>query len=401
MKICMFSNLFPPVVSGSSTQTASLARELVKRGHEVCVITAHVDDNSPKQEIIDDVHIYRLPAWRLPKMGIALNFPWLSFTFLPANQKRINDIIEKHQPDVLHVHNHMFDLAFSAVRMKYKFKLPLVLTLHTIIKHSNRVYNWVLFPIDKIMLRNLVIKHCNQVIHPDVNIEDYAKTAFSVGKNGTIIPYGINLPSNDIEDMSVQIIKKYNLEGKRILLSLGHLHDLRNRKDLVEALPSLLEEFPNLVLVVVGSISTDTPMKRAQELGVADSLILTGIVPHEEISAYLHIADLEAHWLNQDEPEKTSLGIASLEAMSSGTTILSAANPDTYGYGVLKHNQNIVLVEPNKPKELAQTIVGLLRDDTRRKHIGEQARKTIIEYFSWESICKKTIDVYTKCLNWG
>ena len=43
VRVCMFSNLFPPVPSGSSTQTAALSRELVGRGHQVDVITARVD----------------------------------------------------------------------------------------------------------------------------------------------------------------------------------------------------------------------------------------------------------------------------------------------------------------------------------------------------------------------
>ena len=128
LKVCMFSNLFPPVVSGSSTQSSTLARELVKRGHEVVVITAHVDSNTPAYEHLDGVHIYRLPALRLPRLPIALNFPWLSVTFTPGNQRRIAAILDRHQPDVLHLHNHMFDLAFSAVRMHRRFKKPLVVT---------------------------------------------------------------------------------------------------------------------------------------------------------------------------------------------------------------------------------------------------------------------------------
>src|SRR5690606_20697759 len=130
-RICMFSNLFPPVVSGSSTQSYSLSKELVKLGYEVCVISANVDRNTPYYEVVDGIEIYRIPSIRLPQMGIALNFPWLSITFTPANQRRIAEIISKFQPDVLHLHNHMFDLSFSAVRVKHKFNVPLITTIHT------------------------------------------------------------------------------------------------------------------------------------------------------------------------------------------------------------------------------------------------------------------------------
>lgn len=397
MKICMFSNLFPPVVSGSSTQSMALARELVGRNHEVCVITAHVDSETAREEIVDGVHIYRLPAFRLPKMGIYLNFPWLSITFTPGNQRRIAEIIEKHQPDVLHLHNHMFDLGFSAVRMKRKFNLPLVTTLHTVIKHSNPLYNRVLFPLDRGMLRRVVIDNCDHLIHPDINIVEYAEEAFGATPDtGTIIPYGISLPEHPVEDIAKMLRDKFDLYDKRVILSLGHLHEIRNRRDLVEALPHILKTHPNTVLLIVGTVATETPRILARELGVEHAVIFAGAVPHAQIPAFLSLAELEAHWLNQDEPEKTSLGIASLEAMSSGTTILAAANPNTYGQGILQHEKNIVLVEPRQPQALADTIVSLLDDDARRKRIGEEAHQTIAAHFSWETVCQKTLSVYER-----
>ncbi|MEQ8675444.1 MAG: glycosyltransferase family 4 protein [Aggregatilineales bacterium] len=395
MKICMLSNLYPPIITGSSTQSAALARELVCLGHEVIFITAHVDKDTPSYESIEGVHVYRLPAFRLPKLGIALNFAWLSITFTPSNQRRINEIITKHQPDVLHLHNHMFDIAFSAVRMSRIFKIPVVLTIHTIIKHGNPLYNLLLYPLDQIMLRYLVINQVDNMILPDLNARRYVIEAFKVAPTyGDVIPYGISLPDKPSDDVAARLLEQYDLVDKRVILSLGHLHEIRNRHDLIRAMPDVLKEHPNTVLLIVGTVATESPKILAKQLGVDQAVIFAGAMPHDQIPAFLSIADLEAHWLNQDEPENTSLGIASLEAMSAGTTILAAANPDTYGKGMLKHDENIIIVEPHQPEELAQVIIDLLEDDTRRNRIGEKARQTIAKYFSWESVCQKTIAVY-------
>ena len=116
ISVCMFTNLYPPVVSGLSTQSAALAHELAHRGHPTTVITARVARERQEYEIVDGVHIYRLPALHLPQAAIALNFPWLSFTFTPANQRRIQKIINQLKPDIIHLHNHMFNLSFSTVR---------------------------------------------------------------------------------------------------------------------------------------------------------------------------------------------------------------------------------------------------------------------------------------------
>ncbi|RPJ28828.1 MAG: glycosyltransferase family 1 protein [Chloroflexi bacterium] len=391
--ILMLSNLYPPVVSGSSTQTAALSRELVKRGHKVIIITARVNPDSPEYEDDHGVLVYRLPALRLPKLTIYFNFPWLSYTFTRSNIRRITNIVNKHKPDVIHLHNHMFDFGLSASFLRKRTKIPLVITLHTVIRHSSRFYNFFLLPIDRLVLKPLIVDHADQVLCPDFNIKRYAQEIFK-RDNPIIVPYGIDTNTRVNDAKVKELCERYGLEGKHVILSLGHVHEIRNRKDLILALPKILEVFPNTVLLLIGAISTDTPSEIARKLKVNDALVFCGPVVHDDISHFLYLADLEAHWLNQEAPERTSLGIASLEAMAAGRTILAAANPDTYGKGVLTHDENVIIVQPDSPDELANTIIDLLRDDVRRAAIGHRARQTILDHFSWDSVCEQTVQVY-------
>jgi glycosyltransferase involved in cell wall biosynthesis len=390
--VCMFSNLFPPVVSGSSTQTFALAREFARRGCEVAVITAKVEAESEDQEVVQGVHIYRLPALRLPRMPITFNFPWMSYTFTPWNLKRIYRIVEKHDPDVLHLQNHMFDLAFSAALTSRKLKRPLVVTIHTVLKHDSALFNLLLHPIDRLILKPLVMDRTSAVICPDINIRAYVQEAF--GRSAHIIPYGIDLPAPPDSELIERIRAQHGLGGRRMILSVGHVHAIRNRRDIVEALPTILARHPDTVLLIIGNVGDSTPLELARKLGVSEAVIFAGPVPHPEIPAYLALADLEAHWLSQDGPEKTSLGVASLEAMAAGKLILAAANEETYGPGILRNNENLVLVEPGRPNELANVIIDLLSDEDRRNSIGRRARQTIHEHFSWNSLSARVFDVY-------
>ena len=397
INVCMFSNLYPPVVSGSSTQTASLSRELARCGCQTVVITAKVTRDSKEYEEVDGVYVYRLPAIRLPKMPISLNFPWLSYTFTLRNLRHIENIIKQHSPDVLHLHNHMFDLALSAVLMHRRTKKPLVITIHTVIKHARNFYNLLLYPADRLFLKHLVINQADALICPDLNIKDYVRDAF--GKSdAALVPYGISLPETPIDGLVERLMTKYHLDGKRVILSLGHVHEIRNRKDLIEALPGVLEVFPNTVLLIVGTVADDSPAVLARKLGLHESVIFTGHVPHSEVPAFLALADLEAHWLNQDVPQKTSLGIASLEAMGAGKVVLAAANENTYGQGVLRNGENIVFVEPGNPRQLARTIVELLSDEERCRAIGHRASQMVKEHFSWDSVCARTLDLYREVI---
>jgi glycosyltransferase involved in cell wall biosynthesis len=391
--ILMLSNLYPPVVSGSSTQTSSLTRELCKRGHKVVVVTARVDHASPAYEEKDGVIIHRLPAFRLPRLAVAFNFPWLNYTFTPSNLKRIQKIIDEHQPEVIHLHNHMFDLGLSAALLGKKNKIPLVVTLHTVIRHSSKFYNLFLLPIDRYILKSFVVDKTDQVLCPDVNIAQYAREIFK-RKDPAIVPYGIDMHTQPDPEVIKDIRARLGLEGRKVILSLGHIHEIRNRKDIIMALPDVLKAFPNTVIVMVGALSTDSPVKIAGRLGVEHAIVFAGPAMHKDIPSFLAMADIEAHWLNQEYPEKTSLGIASLESMAYGKTVLAAANPNTYGVGILKHGENIIIVKPDQPGELAKTIIELLHDKSRCMAIGERARQTIIDHFSWDRVCEQTIQAY-------
>jgi len=138
--VAVLSNLYSPLVTGSSVHASTLAAKLVERGVSVIVFTAHVDKNAPEHEIVNGVEVFRLPCLKLPKLPIAVNFPWLSVTMLPSNISRMRQIMQERGCELIHVHNHMFDMALNGVILSKKLKIPLVLSIHSFINHPNPIF---------------------------------------------------------------------------------------------------------------------------------------------------------------------------------------------------------------------------------------------------------------------
>lgn len=391
--VCMFSNMFPPVVSGSAIQSSSLARELVARGHRPFVICARVDATSDEYEELDGVGVYRLGALRLPRLPIAMNSPWLSYTFTPGNIRRVMEIFSRRRPEVIHLHNHMFDLSLMAVWMRRRYAIPLTVTLHTVIRHSGFLYNLLLYPVDRLVLRRLVTEQAEVLICPDDNIMEYARQAFPRTVR-TMIPYGIDILDQADRSEVERFRSAYGLEGKRVILSLGHVHGLRDRRELVAALPAVRKAVGDVVVLIVGDEGVDTPRKLAADLGVSDAVIFTGRIPRDQVAAHLALADMEMHLFYQDSGGKDSLGMASLEAMGSGLAVIGAAHEDTHGKGLLRDGRNVVLVRRGMGKDIEKVIIDLLQDRERRERIGRVAGKLISENFSWDRICQQTLDAY-------
>ena len=78
---------------------------------------------------------------------------------------------------------------------------------------------------------------------------------------------------------------------------------MRNRKDLILSMPIILRDFPNAVLLIVGSVSTQLPGDLVKKYNIQDSVIFAGALQHLEVLTLLEMADLEAHWLDQDKPQ--------------------------------------------------------------------------------------------------
>ncbi len=292
----------------------------------------------------------------------------------------------------MHLHNYMFDLSLSASYMRWATKLPLVLTIHTYLRHPSWIVNAVFYFVEQAVLKPGVVSRADCIVCPDMNVVDYARRNFK-NTRSALVPYGIH-HSKPEPNAREDLLRRFKLHNKRIVLSVGHLHPMRNRRDLFLAWPEIVAAVPDAVLLVVGDVSIPLPDELVKSQNFSNSIIFSGPLPHTEVSALLEMAELEAHWLNQEKAAKTSPGIASLEAMAMGVPVLTAANPDTYGKGVLENGKNIMIVEPDRAGPLAATIISLLRDEELRKSIGEAAAKTVRENFLWESVCKRTIDVY-------
>lgn len=394
--ICMMSNLYPPTMSGSSNQLQELSRQLVERGHKVVVITAKLDKSLPDFEVSQGVRVYRIPAIRVPEMGISLNFPWINWVTWPKNIRRIERIIREENAALVHVHNHMFDLALIGAYFRKKLSLPTIVSVHTPITHNNWLYNQLLVTAERLILKPYVIERADVLLGADNNILKYTTQRFN-RTDTVIVPYGIRLVEDPPPQLTHEITEKFGLSGKRVILSVGHLHEIRNRLDLISAMPSILAEFANAVLVVVGAVSDPRAARLAQQLGISEKVIFTGVQNHESVAAFLKLAECEAHWFTTERPAvDSSPGIATFEAMLLGVTALTVANADAYEPGVIADGKTLILVKPGDVAGISAKIIGLFRDPELAKAIGRSARRVAIDNFSWPIVAGKISVLYQK-----
>ena len=92
-----------------------------------------------------------------------------------------------------------------------------------------------------------------------------------------------------------------------------------------------------------------------------------------------------------------SFGMVLTRAFASATPAVAS---DIEGYAAVATEGSAVLVPPGEPEPLARELVALLRDEPRRRRLGEGARK-VAERYSWDPIARRLLSVYEELASQG
>jgi glycosyltransferase involved in cell wall biosynthesis len=389
MRVALTNNFFPPIVSGSAHFTEELARNLTRRGVEVLVVTASHHD-ATDAESRDGYQIVRLPSWPLPKTPLSFKFD-ISLVARSHNFRRLRSVLDAFSPDVLHQHGQFFDLTFMSSIWARNRKKPTVLSVHTRLEHPSAFYRRVLAIADRTAVRCFMGISNPYVIVGDAPMKEYIDRRYRVPQDHLVpIPVGVE-PLQVSREAGQAARERLGVGDRPMILSLGHVIPLRNRLALIEALPLLLEKRPDARVVVVGHVYDDRFMRRAAELGVEESIILTGSAPKDEALSYLSAADVEIHDL-----QGLGLGKASLEALAAGVPVVATVRADNFLGVKLESWENIVLVPPDAPSALAEAAIRLLDDPELARRIAERERDLIRAHFTLDAVTDAHVALYER-----
>lgn len=392
LRVLIVSNWFPPIASGSSFYAMSLAKTLTELGHKVCVVT--IDWKLPDCEDASlPFQVHRLPVMRLPKLPVFYNIELIGRTFTSKNRYSLSKIIQDFKPDILHHVNHIFDMVYLTNWAGKKFQIPVVGSITTIVQHETPLVQAVMSLADKITLGVPGVQRWDGIISLDKNAHDYVTRIYGSGcsRRSQIIPFSIPLKSHTVYSNHLP------LPPCPQILYAGHIHPFRNPSRLVEAMPLVLERFPEARLVMVGRAFLQEPIEIAKRLGLTpDQVHFLGEISHEELITLYKQSYVFAAWMTG---RFKSLGTAPMEAMLCEVPVVTDIPEDLFGQARLVNGQNIVLVNSLNPKSIASGIIKILENEKLRQTVGANGRNFVLENLSWNAIAKQVVIFYQKVLD--
>lgn len=196
-----------------------------------------------------------------------------------------------------------------------------------------------------------------------VSVSDFTRRKVlawaDLGKSrSVVIPNGIDLSDYSPGPRRQDLVGRYRLNGKKVILILGRMSASERYKghdELLEVLPELAQEIPEVVLLVAGDGDDRTRLEaKAERLGVADRVVWAGYVPDHEKMDTLRLADVFAM-----PGRGEGFGIVYLEALACGVPVI-ASSADASQEAVLGGQLGAV-VDPNEPHELLAALYATLQ----------------------------------------
>jgi glycosyltransferase involved in cell wall biosynthesis len=249
-----------------------------------------------------------------------------------------------------------------------RLKMPLVTTLHTVLREPDPDQRSVLEEIAQISDRMVVMSELAAQMLRDVYGVPQGKI--------DVIPHGVP----DLPFMDPNYFKdKFGTEGKSVLLTFGLLSPNKGIENVIRALPAILERLPNVVYIVSGVTHPHIRKREgeryreslqalAQQLGVSSHLILNNrFVSAEELVEHVGAADI---YITPYQQEAQVVSGTLAIALGAGKAIVST--PYWHARELLAGKRGVI-VPFERPDAIAEAVIALLENDAERHAMRKRA----------------------------
>ena len=173
-----------------------------------------------------------------------------------------------------------------------------------------------------------------------------------------VLPNCVDLKQFTPGPKAPDLVASLGLAGKTVLMTFGRLASEERYKgfdEIIELMPSLGEEFPNLVYVICGNGPDQARLEaKCRQLGLADRVVFTGFVAEGRKPDYYRLADA---YVMPSRGE--GFGIVFLEAMACGIPVMGSRLDG--GREALLGGQLGELVDPSSVDDVRAGVIRTLQ----------------------------------------
>lgn len=376
MKILFVSDDFLPAITGVGIHTQQLAKELVRQGHQVTVLTSAGLNftMTSKTEYWFQVKIFRTRTLVVASFPQALPLPF-----------EISRFLKNEKPNLIHYH-YLSILAAMTSRIAKKEKIPELMTYH--FSPDVLTEPWFMRPLRK-LVRYLALNFSNKmstIISPSLGIKKFLEKS---GHTAPVLHITNPIPFDLSPIDSNTKIKSPNFT----VLYAGRLAIEKNVTFLLLGFKEFLKSSPNAQLWLAGAGPLEHQLKvLCEELGIKYNVKFLGHLNHQELIQYYQNCDV---FVLPSLLE--TLSLVAIEAMSFAKPLI-VTDKIVSAMELVEHKVNGYIVNSESVIELASRLSELESNPQLLKEMSE-ASLNHSKNFDLKIVMNKMLDTYQQVIN--
>ena len=382
MHVLTFTNAYKPTVSGVVTSIVLFRQGLMDAGHNVHIIAPEYKGYQDEEP-----YVFRFPALDMSDQ--------VNLSLVISSKAAMTPTVRGVKPALIHSQHPVWmgDLAAIFAR---DMNLPLVFTFHTRYDMYARQYVPIAPKLASMVTEEIVkfyLEKCAHVVAPTPSIRDFIRRQYAPDAPVTVVPTPVDLGQyHDLEPRRVRAA--LGLEQAELLLYVGRLAEEKNLDFLLQAFTRIVTRRPQARLLLVGKGPHEHSLQRlAQKLELGERVIFTGAIPYSQVPHYAAAADVFVFSSLAD-----TQGLVLIEVMAAGTPVVALEAPGPVD--VLAGGGGVLVPVQEDADTFAETVLGLLADEPRRRAMGEQAMRAVRRY-TIPSTVARLVAVYEEAIAAG
>jgi glycosyltransferase involved in cell wall biosynthesis len=384
MNICYVTpDVAVPYFRGASTHVYEVSKNLSARGHRVSVVSRRLNRSQPRWEIIDGFETYRT------FQGLAFEPPTSSYSASHTDREALSTIQRLYS---WYLRSYRaFQLGAEVATVMSGRGIDVVIERETAFGAGAVLSSMLRVPMVLEMVgprvSSMSLRRATKVLaYSDVMV------AGRVPKGKLeIVPAGVNTEMFSPDAAAgAGIREKHGIGDEFVVGYIGTFQLWHGVNTLLSAVKKLGSGDRKIRALMVGPYFAES-MRYAEALGMATDAVFTGPVPYDLVPAYVNACDvLCAPYDPSLSKIRSERGIGAplkvLEYMACEKPVVSTDVPPISD--VVENGRTGVLVPPGDIDALANGIRGIMNDSVRANHMGREARKAVIDRYSWGDLAR-------------
>lgn len=369
---------------GQAVHIDELIDAFRRLGHEVIVVSPSL---SAGQEFGKESGTVAALKRHLPRAAFEL----LEIAYSLVAYRRLVQAYREHRPDVLYERFNLFLLA--GVWLRRSRHIPFLLEVNAPLYDERRNFGGLALKPLAHWFQRTIWRGADKVLPVTDALAEYVRRDGVTSERIEVIQNGIN-PKNFLRKIDFEAAKaRFGLQGRLVLGFAGFVRDWHGLDSVIELLAETDPSLGLSFLIIGDSPGCRQLARQAEQLGVADRLVLAGLVERDSIPEAVSAFDIAL------QPAVTVYAspLKLFEYMALARAIVAPRQSNIEE--TLTDGENALLFEPNDRAGFRACVERLCRDAALRLKLGTAARQTIIDRdFTWDANARRIEALFKQAL---